>query len=51
MNQNPDYNFPVVDSILHPSDFSAGSQTTDSRIQQRFGNKKVAVRPIPGSRN
>jgi len=27
MNQNPDYNSPVVDSILHPSDFSAGSQT------------------------
>jgi nucleotide-binding universal stress UspA family protein len=27
MNQTPDHNFPVVDSILHPSDFSAGSLT------------------------
>ena len=27
MNQNPDYNSPLVDSILHPSDFSTGSLT------------------------
>jgi len=27
MNQNPDHTFPVVDSILLPSDFSAGSLT------------------------
>lgn len=27
MNRNPDYNFPLVDSILHPSDFSTGSLT------------------------
>ena len=27
MNQNPDYNVPAVDSILLPTDFSAGSLT------------------------
>ena len=27
MNQNPDYSYPLVDSILLPSDFSAGSLT------------------------
>jgi len=27
MNQNFDYGVPVIDSILHPSDFSAGSLT------------------------
>jgi nucleotide-binding universal stress UspA family protein len=27
MNRHPDYNFPLVDSVLHPSDFSAGSLT------------------------
>jgi len=27
MNVSPDYAFPVVDSILHPSEFSAGSLT------------------------
>lgn len=27
MNQDPEYKFPIVDSILHPSDFSAGSLT------------------------
>jgi nucleotide-binding universal stress UspA family protein len=27
MNPKPDYTFPVVDSVLHPSDFSEGSLT------------------------